>query len=159
MATRLWRQHWLGLPSRSRRSRRPRYRTDRSRPNHPRTWQRVSGSIRLPEPPAARRWSRAGSGLSCRSSPKTATRCRCRLRWTLRPDEGMYVQEVLVVAPANPNARMTRFRLSAASVPEASTRIRLAGTQDAIAALATPRCRTNSSPSNSMLHGAAQGFR
>jgi sulfur-oxidizing protein SoxY len=43
------------------------------------------------------------------------------------------VEEILVVAPANPNARVIRFRFSAASVPEASTRIRLAETQDVIA--------------------------
>jgi sulfur-oxidizing protein SoxY len=49
------------------------------------------------------------------------------------PGEGAYVQEVLVVAPANPNARVIRFRFSALSVPEASTRIRLAATQDVIA--------------------------
>jgi len=48
-------------------------------------------------------------------------------------DEGTYVQEILVLAPANPNARVIRFRFSAASVPEASTRIRLAETQDVIA--------------------------
>jgi sulfur-oxidizing protein SoxY len=48
-------------------------------------------------------------------------------------DEGLYVQEILVVAPANPNARVIRFRFSAASVAEASTRIRLAETQDVIA--------------------------
>src|SRR5216683_8333525 len=44
-----------------------------------------------------------------------------------------HVQEILVVAPANPNARVIRFRFSPASVPEASTRIRLAETQDVIA--------------------------
>jgi sulfur-oxidizing protein SoxY len=44
-----------------------------------------------------------------------------------------YVQEILVVAPANPNARVIRFRFSPASVPEASTRIRLAETQDVVA--------------------------
>lgn len=44
-----------------------------------------------------------------------------------------YVQEIMVVAPANPNARVIRFRFSSMSVPEASTRIRLAGTQDVIA--------------------------
>src|SRR5262249_9733095 len=49
------------------------------------------------------------------------------------PGEGAYVQEVLVVAPENPNARVIRFRFSALSVPEASTRIRLAATQDVIA--------------------------
>ncbi len=47
--------------------------------------------------------------------------------------EGARVQEILVVAPANPNARMIRFRFSALSVPEASTRVRLAATQDVIA--------------------------
>jgi sulfur-oxidizing protein SoxY len=47
--------------------------------------------------------------------------------------EGAYVQEILVVAPANPNARVIRFRFSHASVPEASTRIRLAVTQDVVA--------------------------
>jgi sulfur-oxidizing protein SoxY len=46
---------------------------------------------------------------------------------------GVHVQEILVVAPANPNARVIRFRFSPASVPEASTRIRLAETQDVIA--------------------------
>lgn len=48
-------------------------------------------------------------------------------------DEGIHVEEILVVAPANPNARVIRFRFSSASVPEASTRIRLADTQDVIA--------------------------
>ena len=47
--------------------------------------------------------------------------------------EGAHVQEILVVAPENPNARVIRFRFSALSVPEASTRIRLAATQDVIA--------------------------
>jgi sulfur-oxidizing protein SoxY len=47
--------------------------------------------------------------------------------------EGAYVQEILVVAPANPNARVIRFRFSTVSVPEASTRVRLAATQDVIA--------------------------
>jgi sulfur-oxidizing protein SoxY len=46
---------------------------------------------------------------------------------------GVQVQEILVVAPANPNARVLRFHFSPASVPEASTRIRLAETQDVIA--------------------------
>lgn len=46
---------------------------------------------------------------------------------------GVYVQEILVVAPANPNARVIRFRFSSMSVPEASTRVRLAETQDVIA--------------------------
>src|SRR5215470_7474260 len=49
------------------------------------------------------------------------------------PGEGAHVQEILVVAPANPNARVIRFRFSALSVPEASTRIRVAATQDVIA--------------------------
>jgi sulfur-oxidizing protein SoxY len=47
--------------------------------------------------------------------------------------EGAYVQEILVVAPANPNARVIRFRFSSMSIPEASTRVRLAATQDVIA--------------------------
>jgi sulfur-oxidizing protein SoxY len=47
--------------------------------------------------------------------------------------EGAHVQEILVFAPANPNARVIRFRFSDMSVPEASTRIRLAETQDVIA--------------------------
>ena len=47
--------------------------------------------------------------------------------------ESIHVQEILVVAPANPNARVIRFRFSSMSVPEASTRIRLAATQDVIA--------------------------
>jgi sulfur-oxidizing protein SoxY len=47
--------------------------------------------------------------------------------------EGIHVEEVLVVAPANPNARVIRFRFSPMSVPEASTRIRLAETQDVVA--------------------------
>ena len=38
-----------------------------------------------------------------------------------------------MVAPANPNARVIRFRFSPSSVPEASTRIRLAETQNVIA--------------------------
>ena len=46
---------------------------------------------------------------------------------------GAHVEEILVVAPANPNARVIRFRFSAASVPEASTRIRLAETQNVMA--------------------------
>src|SRR5262249_20713649 len=46
---------------------------------------------------------------------------------------GVHVQEILVLAPANPNARVIRFRFSLASVPEASTRVRLAETQDVIA--------------------------
>jgi sulfur-oxidizing protein SoxY len=47
--------------------------------------------------------------------------------------DGIHVQEILVVAPANPNARVIRFRFSSMSVPEASTRVRLAATQDVIA--------------------------
>ncbi len=47
--------------------------------------------------------------------------------------EGAYVQEILVVAPANPNARVIRFRFSSMSTPEASTRVRLAATQDVMA--------------------------
>jgi sulfur-oxidizing protein SoxY len=46
---------------------------------------------------------------------------------------GVHVQEILVLAPANPNARVIRFRFSSISVPEASTRVRLAETQDVIA--------------------------
>jgi sulfur-oxidizing protein SoxY len=46
---------------------------------------------------------------------------------------GAHVEEILVVAPANPNARVIRFRFSPASVPEASTRIRLAETQNVMA--------------------------
>jgi sulfur-oxidizing protein SoxY len=45
----------------------------------------------------------------------------------------VHVQEILVVAPANPNARVARFRFSAMSVPQAATRVRLAGSQDVIA--------------------------
>jgi sulfur-oxidizing protein SoxY len=52
---------------------------------------------------------------------------------TVDAPEGVHVQEILVVAPANPNARVIRFRFSPASVPEAATRIRLAETQDVIA--------------------------
>jgi sulfur-oxidizing protein SoxY len=47
--------------------------------------------------------------------------------------EGVHVEEILVLAPENPNARVIRFRFSPISVPEASTRIRLAATQDVIA--------------------------
>ena len=49
------------------------------------------------------------------------------------PPEGRTVKEVLVVATENPRPRMIRFRYSQASVPEASTRVRLAATQDVIA--------------------------
>jgi sulfur-oxidizing protein SoxY len=45
----------------------------------------------------------------------------------------VHVQEILVLAPANPNARVIRFRFSAASVPQVSTRIRLAETQNVMA--------------------------
>jgi sulfur-oxidizing protein SoxY len=44
-----------------------------------------------------------------------------------------HVQEILVVAPANPNARVARFRFSPQSLPEAATRIRLAESQSVIA--------------------------
>ena len=47
--------------------------------------------------------------------------------------ENAHVEEILVLAPANPNARVIRFRFSASSVPQASTRIRLAETQDVMA--------------------------
>jgi sulfur-oxidizing protein SoxY len=46
--------------------------------------------------------------------------------------EGVHVEEILVVAPENPNARVIRFRFSPISIPEASTRIRLAATQNVI---------------------------
>jgi sulfur-oxidizing protein SoxY len=46
---------------------------------------------------------------------------------------GAHVEEIVVFAPANPNARVIRFRFSSISVPEASTRVRLAETQDVIA--------------------------
>lgn len=49
----------------------------------------------------------------------------------MTPDS--HVQEILVVAPANPNARVARFRFSAQSLPEAATRIRLAESQSVIA--------------------------
>ena len=49
------------------------------------------------------------------------------------PPAGVRVEEILLLAPANPNARVIRFRFSAASLPEASTRIRLAQTEDVIA--------------------------
>ena len=49
------------------------------------------------------------------------------------PAAGVHVEEVLVVAPANPTARVIRFRFSPSSVPEASTRIRLAETQTVVA--------------------------
>jgi len=47
--------------------------------------------------------------------------------------EGIHVEEILVVAPANPSARVALFRFSPVSVPEAATRIRLAETQNVIA--------------------------
>jgi sulfur-oxidizing protein SoxY len=46
---------------------------------------------------------------------------------------GSHVQEILVVAPANPNARVARFSFSPQSLPEAATRIRLAESQSVIA--------------------------
>lgn len=49
------------------------------------------------------------------------------------PPEGRTVKEILVVATQNPRPRMIRFRFSASSIPEASTRVRLAATQDVIA--------------------------
>jgi sulfur-oxidizing protein SoxY len=49
------------------------------------------------------------------------------------PPEGVHVEEILVLATANPNSRVIRFRFSAMSAPEAATRIRLAETQDVIA--------------------------
>ena len=48
-------------------------------------------------------------------------------------ESGVHVEEILVLAPANPNARVIRFRFSSMSLPEAATRIRLAETQDVIA--------------------------
>jgi len=49
------------------------------------------------------------------------------------PTGDVHVQEILILAPANPNARVVRFRFSAMSVAAAATRIRLAETQDVIA--------------------------
>lgn len=49
------------------------------------------------------------------------------------PPEGRSVEEILVVATENPKPRMIRFRYSAACIPEASTRVRLAATQEVIA--------------------------
>ena len=49
------------------------------------------------------------------------------------PPEGRTVKEILVVSTENPMPRIIRFRYSEASVPEASTRIRLAATQEVIA--------------------------
>jgi sulfur-oxidizing protein SoxY len=47
--------------------------------------------------------------------------------------QGVRVEEILILAPNNPNARVALFRFSAMSVAEASTRIRLAETQNVIA--------------------------
>ena len=47
--------------------------------------------------------------------------------------DDVHAQDILVLAPANPNARVIRFRFSPTRVPEASTRVRLAETQDVIA--------------------------
>jgi sulfur-oxidizing protein SoxY len=47
--------------------------------------------------------------------------------------EDSHVQEILILAPNNPNAKVVLFRLSATSVPEAATRIRLAESQSVIA--------------------------
>lgn len=44
-----------------------------------------------------------------------------------------HLEEILVLAPNNPNARVVRFRFSPMSVPEAATRIRLAESQSVIA--------------------------
>jgi sulfur-oxidizing protein SoxY len=44
-----------------------------------------------------------------------------------------HLEEILVLAPNNPNARVVRFRFSPMSVPEAATRIRLAESQNVIA--------------------------
>ena len=44
-----------------------------------------------------------------------------------------HLEEILVLAPNNPNARVVRFRFSPTSVPEAATRIRLAESQNVIA--------------------------
>jgi sulfur-oxidizing protein SoxY len=49
------------------------------------------------------------------------------------PKTDSHVEEILIIAPNNPNARVIRFRFSAISVPEAATRIRLAETQNVIA--------------------------
>lgn len=49
------------------------------------------------------------------------------------PPEGRTVKEILVVSTENPMPRIIRFRYSEASVPEASTRIRLAATQEVVA--------------------------
>jgi sulfur-oxidizing protein SoxY len=43
------------------------------------------------------------------------------------------VEEILILAPKNPNAPVVLLRFSAMSVPEASTRIRLAETESVIA--------------------------
>jgi sulfur-oxidizing protein SoxY len=44
-----------------------------------------------------------------------------------------HVAEILILAPANPNARVARLRFSPHSLPEAATRIRLAESQSVIA--------------------------
>ena len=44
-----------------------------------------------------------------------------------------HLEEIVVLAPNNPNARVMRFRFSAMSVPEAATRIRLAEPQYVLA--------------------------
>jgi sulfur-oxidizing protein SoxY len=49
------------------------------------------------------------------------------------PPAGVHVERILILAPANPNARVVQFRFSEWSVPEAATRIRLAETQTVIA--------------------------
>jgi sulfur-oxidizing protein SoxY len=49
------------------------------------------------------------------------------------PTADSHVEEIVIIAPNNPNARVIRFRFSAMSVPEAATRIRLAESQNVIA--------------------------
>jgi sulfur-oxidizing protein SoxY len=44
-----------------------------------------------------------------------------------------YVTDILIVADANPRAGVATFHFSPIAVPEATTRIRLAGTQNVIA--------------------------
>lgn len=46
---------------------------------------------------------------------------------------GVHVEQILILAPNNPQARVALFRFSLWSVPEASTRIRLGETQSVIA--------------------------
>ncbi len=46
---------------------------------------------------------------------------------------GAHVEEILILAPNNPQARVALFRFSLSSVPEASTRIRLGETQGVVA--------------------------